>query len=247
MTTTNSRSILTFFFDDSLQANHLGATLLTLLLYPILSQTTSNNRASKKPARIVWTSSNAVGMTTLPTSIFTSPTPIHTFINEIRVPPADDHDLSADYYAKTKLWAYICSLEYARRVQDQQDGVKRNIVVSNGCPGFVKTQLGQKNGTGDDFKAVDMEVSFPGIRIMAPEEGARTITLMGTYPVEKVWGIDEAGGERLKVPWFVGMQGRTWEEYGPEVARDEGFRKRVWEDTMDLIGVNSEEVDVRFL
>lgn len=185
-------------------------------------------------------------MTTLPASIFTSPTPLHTFIDEIRVPPADDHDLSADYYAKTKLWAYICSLEYARRVQDQdkaQDGFKRNIVVSNGCPGFVKTQLGQKSGTGDDFKAVDMEVSFPGIRIYDPEEGARTITLMGTYPVEKVW----AGGGRLKVPWFVGMQGRTWEECGPEVARDEGFRKRVWEDTMRLIGVKSGEVDGRFL
>lgn len=186
-------------------------------------------------------------MTNLPASIFTSPTPIHTFLDEIRVPPADDHDLSADYYAKTKLWAYICSLEYARRVQDQQDGVKRNIVVSNGCPGFVKTQLGQKDGTGGDFKAVEMEVSFPGIRIMAPEEGARTIILMGTYPVEKVWGTDEAGGERLKVPWFVGMQGRTWEEYGPEVARDEGFRKRVWEDTIDLIEVKSGEVDGRFL
>lgn len=45
----------------------------------------------------------------------------------------------------------------------------------------------------------------------------------GTYPAEKVWGV---GVNEVNVPWFGHMKGCAWQEFGPEAARDEGFRRR---------------------
>lgn len=86
----------------------------------------------------------------------------------------DRKDLSADYYAKTELWAHIYSLEYVRRIQGQansrRDSNDRSLL-----------RMVVWKYYGRCFQGRGFENDVPVSECRTPEDGARAIVLTGTY------------------------------------------------------------------
>ncbi|TFY76048.1 hypothetical protein EWM64_g7965 [Hericium alpestre] len=143
-------------------------------------------------------------------------------------------DSRLQYFA-AKLVCLLACHEYARRIP-----ASANIAVAAAAPGLVATELGQKDASGNNLQLIDLE-TLVTIRPRTPEEGARTIVLAATYPVEAVW---KEGTRR--VPFLTNMQEMDT-EYFVAKSGDLELRRKVWDDTVRLLKLTDDEVDRCFL
>jgi len=117
-------------------------------------------------------------------------------------------------YAGSKLMLTTHTLELARRLEGT--GVTANVVE----PGFVATNLGKNSGS------LLNSVMFTLVRPMqtTPEKAAENTVYAATSP--------ELEGVTGKI--FAKKQ----EKETPPIARDEGVRRRLWEETLRFLGVD---------
>ncbi|KAK0235147.1 NAD-P-binding protein [Armillaria nabsnona] len=137
--------------------------------------------------------------------------------------PEEEHIL----YFTSKLLNIMCCAELARRTQ---------VKVAAAHPGLVATELGKKDIRGENFQPVDLEARW-GIKPRSPAEGAKTVLVPATYDASVVWGQD--GG----MPIFSHMERAEY----PSKATDEFLRRKVWEDTVRLMGLGAGQLEERFL
>ncbi|TFY59361.1 hypothetical protein EVG20_g7821 [Dentipellis fragilis] len=209
--------------ETHVQVNHISPTYLAMLLYPALKRTGSIEGAP--PARIVGVSSEGAFFTDFPESA--SPRPVKAVPERVYIPPEEDFS-----YFNTKLLNVIGFIELARRIP-----ASANIKIAVAGPGLVNTELGTKDAFG---KALPKRTRPTyGTKPRSAEDGAKTILVAATYPVERVW----AAGDN-DVPFFSSM--KSLGEL-PVMAQDEDVRKRVWKDTLAHIPLKEGEVDGCFV
>jgi len=117
-------------------------------------------------------------------------------------------------YAGSKLMLTTYTLELARRLEGT--GVTVNVVE----PGFVATNLGRNSGSFLN------SVMFTLVRPMqtTPEKAAENTVYAATSP--------ELEGVTGKI--FAKKQ----EKESPPFTHDEGVRRRLWEETLRLLGID---------
>ncbi|TFY77482.1 hypothetical protein EWM64_g6532 [Hericium alpestre] len=219
-------------FDMMLQVNYLAPALLSMLLYPVLAGTGALDKAH--PARFLWVMSE--GSAVIPFDEPLDAHPIEALNKKFYelVDNRESEDSRLQYFA-AKLACLLACHEYARRIP-----ASANIAVATAAPGLVATELGQKDVNGNNLHLIDLEPVFT-IRPRTPEEGARTIVLAATYPVEEVW---KAGTRH--VPFFTNMQEMDT-EYFVAKSGDPELRRKVWDDTVRVLKLTDDEVDICFL
>lgn len=221
------------FYLRSLQVNHLSPIYLSMLLFPVLEKTGIQSGVDE-PARIVWTSTSGVYMAGLEEA--SDPRPVEAF-SKRDIPPHELYIHDVQHYGMSKLIAFICASELVLRMQSSSPSTP-HVILGKANPGLVLTQLGQKDLKGEDFRPRDIESKY-NVRGRTWDEGARAVVLLGTYPMEKIW---TKGTNR--VPFFDDMKER---EERPLQLEDEDLRKRIWEDTVRMLGLKAGDVDVRIL
>ncbi|KAA1473015.1 NAD-P-binding protein [Dentipellis sp. KUC8613] len=209
--------------ETHVQVNHISPTYLAMLLYPALKRTGSI--AGGPPARIVGVSSEGAFFTDFPESA--SPRPVKAVPERVYVPPEEDFS-----YFNTKLLNVIGFIEYAHRIP-----ASANIKIAVAGPGLVNTELGTKDAYGNALPKRTRPTY--GTKARTAEDGAKTIIVAATYPVERVWAESDSD-----VPFFSSM--KSLREL-PVTAQDEDVRKRVWEDTLAHIPLKEGEVDGCFV
>lgn len=233
---TKTPSDFILFCTESLQVNHLSPIYLSILLFPILEKTGISSGVDK-PARIVWTSTSGVYMGELPEA--SSPHPVEAF-SKRDILPHEEYIHEVEHYGMSKLIAFICASELVRQMQASESSPSETpcVVLGKANPGLVRTELGQKNVEGEDFRPRDIERKY-GVRARTWDEGARAVVLLGTYPVDKIWAKGTG-----RVPFYDDMKER---EDRPVQLEDEDLRRRIWEDTVRMVGLGAGDVDARFL
>ncbi|TFY73819.1 hypothetical protein EWM64_g10193 [Hericium alpestre] len=213
-------------FDLILQVNYIAPALLSMLLYPALERTGAVDKAY--PARFLWVMSEGSAFVSFDESVDARP---------LEALNKKSYELpnQRQQYFTAKLVCLLACHEYARRIPSSA-----NIVVAAVGPGLVATELGQKDIEGNNYQPVDLEARI-SVRPRKREEGARTIVLAATYPVEAVW---KAGMRH--VPLLTSMQEMAL-EYFWEKAGDEVLQGKVWADTVRLLKLTDAEVDRCFL
>ncbi|TFY78046.1 hypothetical protein EWM64_g5969 [Hericium alpestre] len=219
-------------FDLILQVNYIAPALLSMLLYPVFARTGALDKAH--PARFLWVMTEGSGLVPFDESLDAHP------IEALNEKPYEqdatrEPDDSRMQYFAAKLVCLLACHEYARRIPSSA-----KIAVAAAAPGLVATEVGQKDINGNNLEPVDFE-TLVSVRPRTPEEGARTIVLAATYPVEAVWKV----GSR-HVPFFTSMQEMDT-EYIVQKSGDPELRRNVWEDTVRLSKLTDDEVDSCFL
>ncbi|THH10333.1 hypothetical protein EW146_g8403 [Bondarzewia mesenterica] len=220
--------------DLLMQVDHISPLLLTFLLLPIIESTTSASTPNK-PGRLVWVTSEGAALPPFPESA--DPHPVRALCAK-QFTREDEHY----HYFTSKLLNLMCAIELAQRLASSNV----NIRVAAAHPGLVATQLGKKDIKGDHFQPVDLEAKY-GMKPRTPEEGAKTILVPVTYDARKVWGRDWGEGvveDMRLMPVFESME--IMKTY-PMKAQDPELRRRVWTDTVELIGLKESEIDDRLL
>ncbi|PBK89033.1 NAD(P)-binding protein [Armillaria gallica] len=171
-------------------------------------------------SRIIWVTSGGAVIPEFPQS--SEARPIGALC-ALQFKPEEEHIL----YFTSKLLNIMCCAELARRTQ---------VKVAAAHPGLVATELGKKDIRGENFQPVDLEARW-GIKPRSPAEGAKTVLVPATYDASVVWGQD--GG----MPIFDHMERAEY----PSKATDESLRRKVWEDTVRLMGLGAGQLGERFL
>ncbi|KAK0437861.1 NAD-P-binding protein [Armillaria borealis] len=83
---------------------------------------------------------------------------------------------------------------------------------------------------------VDLEARW-GIKPRSPAEGAKTVLVPATYDASVIWDQDRG------MPIFDYMERAEY----PSKATDESLRRKVWEDTVRLMGLGAGQLEERFL
>ncbi len=130
-------------------------------------------------------------------------------------------------YITSKLLNIMCCAELARRTQ---------VKVAAAHPGLVATELGRKDIRGENFQPVDLEASW-GMKPRSPAEGAKTVLVPATYDASVIWDQDRG------MPIFNHMERAGY----PSKATNESLRRKVWEDTVRLMGLGAGQLEERFL
>ncbi|KAA1473033.1 NAD-P-binding protein [Dentipellis sp. KUC8613] len=216
-------------FDIVVQVDHLAPLLLSILLFPVLERTSASDK--NRPSRCIWVSTEAAAFE--PYVDLKDGRPVR----ELSTRPYDlDHAKLFLQYQQTKLSAIMTACEYARRIPSSA-----NVVSALAVPGLVATELGQKTPEGEVCRSFDFG-ALNNLKTRTREEGAKTILLPTTYPVEKVWG-----DKRRDVPLFISMKAVDNLKDFTEDAANEELRKVVWDDSISLLGLKSGDVDSCFL
>ncbi|KAK0475867.1 NAD-P-binding protein [Armillaria novae-zelandiae] len=170
-------------------------------------------------SRIIWVTSGGAAIPEFPQSSEAHPVGA---LCALEFKPEEEHIL----YFTSKLLNVMCCAELARRTQ---------VKVAAAHPGLVATELGKKDIRGENFQPVDLEARW-GIKPRSPADGAKTVLIPATYDASVVW--DEDGG----MPIFDHMERAEY----PSKATDEPLRRKVWEDTVRLMGLGSGQLEGRF-
>ncbi|KAK0444275.1 NAD-P-binding protein [Desarmillaria tabescens] len=171
-------------------------------------------------SRIIWVTSGGAAIAEFPQASETHPV---SALCALQFKPEEEHNL----YFTSKLLNVMCCAELARRTA---------VRVAAAHPGLVATELGKKDIRGENFQPVDLEGRW-GIKPRSPAEGAKTVLMPATYDVSVLW---EQEGE---MPLFDHMERA---EYPPK-AKDQILRGKVWEDTVKLMSLGTDELEERFL
>ncbi|PBK89048.1 NAD(P)-binding protein [Armillaria gallica] len=171
-------------------------------------------------SRIIWVKSGGAVVPEFPQTSETYPVGA---LCALQFKPEEEH---ISYFTSKLLNIMRCA-ELARRTQ---------VKVAAAHPGLVATELGKKDIRGENFQPVDLEARW-GIKPRSPAEGAKTVLVPATYDASVVWGQD--GG----MPIFDHMERAEY----PSKATDEFLRRKMWEDTVRLMGLGAGQLEERFL
>ncbi len=217
----------------SMQVNHISPLLLTLLLLPAMFGA-AQVFLPPKTARVIWVTSDEAELVPFPEAAL--PRPVTALCTKHLATLKDE----LEQYATAKLLNIMCARELLERLFLVASELCGSVRVAAAHPGHVGTELGRKDMEGN---IVWSEAAAFGkwndIIPRTPEEGAKTVLLVASYEGRQIWGQEGYSNDIRSMPVFENMQ--IMSAY-PQLAQSSDLRKKVWVDTLRLMGLKDGKV-----